>query len=247
MTRFTVLRSRVAASEIKNPRIPQNLERLSEVRRINLQIMETESELDESPLLTPDRLSDEALLKLLVGRLAVPRLRRAGGLRQLLRSNGACLRDRYALSTDQISKLKAIQELARRYFSEHLPAGEAVQCPRDTERLLSARLRDLPYEVFGCLYLNNQHRILGFETLFRGTIDGTSVHPREVVKQALAFNAAAVIVAHNHPSGCAEPSQADAEITRRLGKALGLVDIRLLDHLIIGDNEAVSLAGRGMV
>ncbi|MEN7342123.1 MAG: DNA repair protein RadC, partial [Pseudomonadota bacterium] len=106
---------------------------------------------------------------------------------------------------------------------------------------------DLPHEIFCCLYLDNQHRVLGFETLFRGTIDGTSVHPREVVKQALAYNAAAIIVAHNHPSGCAEPSQADADITKRLSEALRMVEVRLLDHLVIGDNQAVSLACRGLV
>jgi DNA repair protein RadC len=101
--------------------------------------------------------------------------------------------------------------------------------------------------MFCCLYLDNRHRILRFDQLFRGTIDGTSVYPREVVKEALSINAAAVIVAHNHPSGVAEPSQADERITRRLKSALELVDIRLLDHLIIGNGETTSLASRGML
>jgi DNA repair protein RadC len=101
--------------------------------------------------------------------------------------------------------------------------------------------------LFCCIYLDNRHRIISFEELFRGTIDGTSVYPREVVKEALSVNAAAVILAHNHPSGVAEPSQADERITRRLKAALELVDIRLLDHLVIGDGIATSLASRGML
>jgi DNA repair protein RadC len=105
----------------------------------------------------------------------------------------------------------------------------------------------LPHERFCCLYLDNRHRVLRFDELFRGTVDGTSVYPREVVKEALAVNAAAVILAHNHPSGVAEPSQADERITRRLKSALELVDIRLLDHLIIGDAGATSLASRGLL
>ena len=109
-----------------------------------------------------------------------------------------------------------------------------------------ARLRDNPAEVFACLFLDNRHRVIAYEELFRGTIDGASVHPREVVKRALHFNTAAVILAHNHPSGIAEPSQADERITQRLKDALALVDIRLLDHMIIGD-DVVSFAERGLL
>ena len=112
---------------------------------------------------------------------------------------------------------------------------------------LVAKLRDLPYEVFCALFLDNRHRLIACDELFRGTIDGASVHPREVVRQALARNAAAVILAHNHPSGVAEPSQADELITLRLKDALGLVDIRVLDHLIVGDSRCVSLAERGVL
>jgi DNA repair protein RadC len=108
-------------------------------------------------------------------------------------------------------------------------------------------MRHLDHELFCCLFLDNRHRVLRFDELFRGTIDGTSVYPREVVKEALAVNAAAVILAHNHPSGVAEPSQADERITKRLKSALELVDIRLLDHLIIGDGKATSLASRGLL
>lgn len=143
--------------------------------------------------------------------------------------------------------LKALPELARRYFEASVKVGQPLTSPADTEDYLKARLRDLPHEVFCCLYLDNRHRVLSFAELFRGTIDGTSVYPREVVKEALAENAAAVIVAHNHPSGVAEPSQADARITRRLKAALELVDIRLLDHLIVGEGRSTSLASRGLI
>jgi DNA repair protein RadC len=108
-------------------------------------------------------------------------------------------------------------------------------------------MQHLDHELFCCLYLDNRHRVLKFDELFRGTIDGTSVYPREVVKEALLVNAAAVILAHNHPSGVAEPSQADERITRRLKSALDLVDIRLLDHLIVGEGRATSLASRGLL
>ena len=104
-----------------------------------------------------------------------------------------------------------------------------------------------PHEVFACLFLDNRHRLMAFEELFRGTIDGASVHPREVVRRALAHNAAALILAHNHPSGIAEPSAADTRITERLRQALSLIDVRVLDHLIVGDAEVTSLAERGLI
>ena len=108
-------------------------------------------------------------------------------------------------------------------------------------------VRDKDHEVFCCLYLDSRHRLMCFEELFRGTIDGASVHPREVVKQALARNATAVILAHNHPSGVAEPSQADELITARLRDALALVDIRVLDHFIVGEGQPYSFAEHGLV
>jgi len=111
---------------------------------------------------------------------------------------------------------------------------------------LQQRLRDYPYEVFACLFLDNRNRLIAFEELFRGTIDGASVHAREVVRKALHHNAAAVILSHNHPSGVAEPSDADQQITVRLKEALSLVDVRVLDHIVVGD-ETVSMAERGMI
>ena len=174
-------------------------------------------------------------------------LARFGSLRKLLHAERRTLAAESGIGEARLAVLQALPELARRYFEETLPIGEAIRSPADTETFLMARLRDRPHEVFCCLYLDNRHRVLRFEELFRGTIDGTSVYPREVVKQALAVNAAAIILAHNHPSGVAEPSQADERITRRIKSALELVDIRLLDHLIIGDGLSTSLASRGML
>ncbi|MFT5501955.1 MAG: DNA repair protein RadC [Woeseiaceae bacterium] len=174
-------------------------------------------------------------------------LTRFGGLRSLLHAEPRELAAECGVGDVRIATLRAIPELARRYFEETLPERVAIRSPADTESFLLARLRDRPHEVFCCLYLDNRHRVILFEELFRGTIDGTSVYPREVVKQALAVNAAAIILAHNHPSGVAEPSQADERITRRVKSALELVDIRLLDHLVIGDCTSTSLASRGML
>jgi DNA repair protein RadC len=169
-----------------------------------------------------------------------------GGLRALLQAPLAewCVPQRGAR---RYALLHASLELARRHYAEALRTGPALEAPQATRSFLVAQLRDRPHEVFCCLHLDNRHRLIAFDELFRGTIDGASVHPREVVKQALARNAAAVIFAHNHPSGIAEPSQADELITTRLREALGLVDIRVLDHLVVGDNRCVSFAERGLL
>jgi len=128
-----------------------------------------------------------------------------------------------------------------------MQSGPVLANPQATRDFLYMRLRDLPHEVFCVLFLDNRHRVIAFEELFRGTIDGATVHAREVVKRALAHNAAAVILSHNHPSGVAEPSQADEIITRRLKNALDLVEIRLLDHLVVGDGHCESFAERGLL
>lgn len=201
-------------------------------------------------------MSEAELLAVILqrGRSSVPALalsqqllKRFGGLRAVFRASHQELIEEKGLGKVRIAVLRALPELARRYFEESLPTGIVIRSPADTERFLMARLRDRPHEVFCCLYLDNRHRVLFFEEMFRGTIDGTSVYPREIVKQALAVNAAAIILAHNHPSGVAEPSQADERITRRVKSALDLVDIRLLDHLIIGDCTSTSLANRGVL
>jgi DNA repair protein RadC len=179
--------------------------------------------------------------------LAQRLLSRFGGLRQLLQADPAVLGAEQGIGASKSAIIRALPELAKRYFEESLPAGEAIRSPDDTRAFLQAKMRHLGHELFCCLYLDNRHRVLRFDEMFRGTIDGTSVYPREVVKEALVVNAAAVILAHNHPSGVAEPSQADERITQRLKSALELVDIRLLDHLIVGDGQTTSMASRGLL
>jgi DNA repair protein RadC len=145
------------------------------------------------------------------------------------------------------AQLQAVLEMARRYLHQELERKDNLTSPAETKNYLRIRLYAFPYEVFACLFLDNRHRVIAYEELFRGTIDGASVHPREVVRRALEHNAAALIFAHNHPSGVAEPSNADRQITKRLKEALALVEIRVLDHFIVGDGEPVSLAERGLI
>jgi DNA repair protein RadC len=142
---------------------------------------------------------------------------------------------------------EAVIVAALRILARRLSRGTALTNPRATREYLAMRFASLEHEVFVCLFLDNRRRLIACEELFRGTIDGASVHPREVVKRALHHNAAAVILAHNHPSGIAEPSQADEFITRRLREALGLIDVRVLDHLIVGGAVVESMAERGLL
>ena len=174
-------------------------------------------------------------------------LKQFGSLRALLTAPQASLCKAPGMGAVRYATLQAALELARRHYLEVMRSGPALLNPQATCDYLRVRLRDLPHEVFCCLYLDNRHRVIAFEELFRGTLDGASVHPREVVKHALAHNAAAMILAHNHPSGVAEPSQADELITRRLKEALNLVEIRVLDHLIVGDSRCESFAERGLL
>lgn len=148
---------------------------------------------------------------------------------------------RYAVAEPQIIRDTALATL------QLVKIGELIRSPADTETFLKLKIGHLEHEVFCAVFLDNRHRVLKFAELFRGTVDGTSVYPREVVKEALYCNAAAVIFAHNHPSGIAEPSQADERITKRLKAALELVDIRVLDHLIIGSDAVTSFAKRGIL
>ncbi len=137
--------------------------------------------------------------------------------------------------------------MARCLLKQRFRRGKSISNPRVTREYLKLQLSQYEYEVFAVLFLDNRHRVIALEEMFRGTIDGASVHPREVVKLALQHNAAAVIFAHNHPSGVAEPSQSDQSITKRLIDALALVDVRVLDHFIIGDEDVVSFAERGLI
>ena len=136
---------------------------------------------------------------------------------------------------------------ARHSLAIRVRKGTALTSPKLVRDYLTTRLAPRECEFFSVLFLDNRHRLIHCADLFRGTIDGASVHPREVVKEALAHNAAAVILAHNHPSGVAEPSQADELITHRLRDALALVDIRVLDHVIVGDGGCVSMAEKGLL
>lgn len=138
---------------------------------------------------------------------------------------------------------QALEILERR----HLSRGEALTSPDKVRNYLTLKLSEREHEVFCVLFLDNKHRAIAFDEMFRGTIDGASVHPREVVKESLRHNAAAVIIAHNHPSGVPEPSAADAAITRRLQESLALVDVRVLDHFVVGGSEVVSFMERGLL
>lgn len=144
-------------------------------------------------------------------------------------------------------QLHAALEIGRRYLAEQVQRGDILVSSQVTRDYLNMKLGHLPYEVFACLFLDNQHQVIHLEEMFRGTLDGASVYPREVVKRALQLDAKALIFAHNHPSGISEPSQADRLMTGKLQQALDLVDIRVLDHFIIGDGEPVSFAERGLL
>lgn len=170
-----------------------------------------------------------------------------GSLKALLSAD----RERFCLApglgSAKYAQMQAVMEMARRHYREILRRGSALTSPKATRAFLSASLRHYAYEVFACLFLDSQHRIIQFEELFRGTLDGAGVYPREVARQALFHNAAAVIFAHNHPSGIAEPSQADRTITAKLQSSLALFDIRVLDHFIIGDGKPFSFAEHGLI
>ena len=170
-----------------------------------------------------------------------------GPLRTLLDRTPRELARLPGLGPARSCQLAAALELGNRHLAAALERGEALTDPVAAGRYFSRRLRPYPHEVFAALFLDTRHRALAFEELFHGTIDGAEVHPREVVRRALAHNAAAVIVGHNHPSGCADPSAADRAVTVRLKQALALVEVRLLDHFVIGDGEPVSMAARGLV
>jgi len=199
-------------------------------------------------------LSDAELLAIVLrtgvpGRNAVDLARdllgRFGSLRGLLAADRQRFCAAPGLGLAKYAQVQAILEIARRHLQEVLDRGESLTCPDLVCAFLQSQLRDSVREVFAVLFLDSQHRLLAYEPLFYGTIDGAAVYPREVARRALDHNAAAAIVAHNHPSGVAEPSQADRLVTERLQEALGLLDVRLLDHLVVGDGECISMARRG--
>ncbi len=170
-----------------------------------------------------------------------------GGLSGLLAASQRDFCKAKGLGDAKFVQLQAVMEINRRYLREEITGRDVLTSPNATRDYLKLRLRGLAHEVFACLFLDNRHRVIEYQELFRGTIDGASVHPREVVKEAIRWNAAAVIFAHNHPSGVAEPSQADLRITKRLQDALDLIDVRVLDHIIVGEQDGTSFAERGLI
>jgi DNA repair protein RadC len=206
--------------------------------------------------LGPEALSDAELLAIFLrvgvrGRSAVDLARDLlsvfGGLRPLLEAERSRFCAERGLGEAKFVQLQATLELSRRHLASRLAREEALTSPSLVRAYLASRLRHLGHEEFAALFLDSQHRVIRFESLFRGTLDSASVYPREVVKRALELGAGALILAHNHPSGVAEPSDADRRITARLKEALALFDIRVLDHFVVGDGEVVSFAEQGLL
>jgi len=212
----------------------------------------------------PRALSDAELLAILLrsgtrGRSAIDLARTYiaafGSLRELLAAdweawNGKKTRkkaDKKGMGLARYAALQAALELARRHLLEPIRVGSVLSAPNAVQTFLHAQLRDRPYEVFCVLFLNSRHRLIAFEELFRGTTDAAQVYTREVLHRALAHNAPAIILAHNHPSGDIEPSAADEALTRRIKEALALVDLKVLDHIIVGDGQCFSFSEHGML
>jgi len=204
----------------------------------------------------PQALSDAELVALFIGTgvrgqsaLDVARelLARFGRVSRLLSAAKREVDSVPGVGAAKYAQIAAVMELARRALAEEMRARDSLTSPAAVRGYLRLRMQDLAHECFYCVCLDAQNRVIVADELFRGTLTQTSVYPREVVKAALAHNAAAVILAHNHPSGVAEPSQADRDITTELKRALALIDVRVLDHFIIGHGAPTSLATRGML
>lgn len=202
----------------------------------------------------PQALSDVELLAILlrtgmagknVFHLA-EELLQGGGISGLLHASRAQLQAFKGLGPAKQAELLAVAELARRALAERLREREAFATPGMVKQYLQLHLAHLAHEVFAVLFLDNQHRLLALEELFRGTLTQTSVYPREVVLRALHHHCAAVVLAHNHPSGSVQPSRADEALTQNLKSALALVDVRVLDHIIVGQGQALSMAEQGL-
>ena len=204
----------------------------------------------------PASLADGELLALLLRTglagqgvivLAQQLLDRFGGLGGLLGATADDLKRIKGLGPAKRAEILAVMEIARRAIAQPLREAPVFDSPQRVKDYLALQLGGLGHEVFAVLFLDHQHRLLELEEMFRGTLTQTSVYPREVVRRAMALNAAAVILAHNHPSGLAEPSRADEYLTQSLKSALGLVDVRVLDHLVVGRGQVVSMAARGLL
>lgn len=201
-------------------------------------------------------LSDAELLAVFLGsgvrgcnvvELARGLLVKFGGLRQLLEADRSTFLSELGLGPVRYGQLQALLEIGRRNLAMVIERESVMENPSAVRRYLKSMLRHEVSEVFGCLFLDTKHRPLAFEILFRGTIDRASVYPREVVRRALLHNAAALILCHNHPSGNREPSQDDVHLTLSLKRGLALIDVRVLDHIIIGDGEPLSMVEHGWI
>lgn len=199
----------------------------------------------------PQSLSDAELLAIFLrtgckGKSAVDLARELiqhyGGLRNLLEADQTTFCQSLGLGSAKFAQLQAVLEMSKRHLAEHLDRSDALDSSAKVKAYLTAQLRHQKAEVFAALFLDSQHRLITYKELFKGTLNAAAVYPREVVSAALQHNAAALILAHNHPSGVAEPSGADRAITHTLQKALGLLDIQVLDHVIVGDGQAYSFA-----
>jgi len=204
----------------------------------------------------PAALADAELLALLLrtgtkgqGVLALAGLvlEQCGGFAGLMRAEAAQLQGIKGLGPAKRSELLAVMEMARRALAQQMQAAPVFDSPQRVKDYVSLQLAGRSQEVFAVLFLDAQHRLLRLEEMFQGTLNQTSVYPREVLKRALALNAAAVVLAHNHPSGVAEPSRADEYLTQTLKTALQVVDVRVLDHIVVGTGSAVSMAERGLL
>lgn len=168
-----------------------------------------------------------------------------GNLRCLLEADQQTFCSAHGLGQAKYLLLQATLEMSRRYLAETMSREDVLTNPASTSNYLLAKMRDYRREVFACVFLDTRNRVITYEELFLGTINSATVHAREVVQHALKLNASAIILAHNHPSGIAEPSQADRDLTMQLQKALSLIDVRVLDHIVVGDGATVSFAERG--
>ena len=201
-------------------------------------------------------LADAELLALLlrtglpglgVLQMAQSLLDRFGGLAGLLQADIDALKAVKGLGPAKRAEVAAVLEIARRVLAQQLAERPLFDSPQRVKDYVALQLRPLAHEAFAVLFLDSQHRLMTLEVMFRGTLAHTSVHPREIVKRALALNAAAVVLAHNHPSGAAEPSRADELVTQGVHAALQLVDVRVLDHLVVGSAAVLSFAERGLL
>jgi DNA repair protein RadC len=196
-------------------------------------------------------LSDAELLAILLrigikGKTAIDLARdlltTTGGLRQLLESEQKILCQHSGIGIAKYAQIQAALELARRHLYQNLEQKDILKNSAETKQYLIARLRHHQQEIFACLFLDSHNQIIGYKEMFHGTIDKSTVYPREVVKQALSYNAAAIIFAHNHPSGIITPSLADKQLTKRLIRSLNLIDVHVFDHIIVGNKEVFSFA-----